>query len=241
MKNLVLLLAILVSSISFSQSPAVDVIRFDTNASDPLTPADGWLYMDTNHDLKIYNGTSWNVVGGASGVNVTDGTNTVNGVTDMTFTGGVIVSGTTPSATIDVSGSAVTATQFFTKTLTDHAIVGGARIEILPSPGVDKVYDIISMSVSKNLTTAYNADSAYKMVLGNGIITPPTGNDELFLLFTGIIFHKLGIVDYDGDAGDQTTPADTVGNSKLEFEFATSATGGIGTIKISVAYRILDL
>ncbi|WP_106793983.1 hypothetical protein [Aquimarina sp. Aq78] len=240
MKNLVRLLAIIITSFSFAQNPAVDVIRFDTNPTDPSSPVAGWMYMNNTHDLNVYNGTSWNKVGGESGVNVTDGTNTVTGVTDITFTGGVTVSGTTPSATINVAGGEASAIQYLTLTLTDHAITT-SPVQILPSPGVDKVYDIVSMSISKNLTTAYSTDPAYHVFLGNGLIIPATGNDELRLNFIGIIIHKLTIVDYDGDAGDANTTADTVGNSALNLSFLTATTGGLGTIKVNVAYRILDL
>lgn len=243
MRKIILLLTIIITSVSFSQSPAVDVIRFDTSSTDPSSPVAGWMYMNNTHDLQVFNGTSWNQVGGDSGVNVTDGTNTVTGVTDITFTGGVSVSGTTPSATVNVAGGETSAIQYFTLTLTDHAIVSGPLIQILPSPGVDKVYDIISASIYKNLTTAYNNDVGYRLFLGNGIVSEYTiANSEMRWNFAGIIFHKLNITDYDGDAGDGNTVADTVGNSALNLAFfGASATGGVGTIKISVAYRILDL
>ncbi|WP_109852799.1 hypothetical protein [Aquimarina sp. AU58] len=133
--------------------------------------------------------------------------------------------------------------QKHTETLTDHVIVSGPNIQILPSPGIDKVYDIISISISKNLTTAYNNDVGYRIYMGNGVVSEySVANSEMRWNFPGIIFHKLNITDYDGDAGDGNTVADTVGNSALNLSFfGASATGGVGTIKVNVVYTVIDL
>ncbi len=125
-----------------------------------------------------------------------------------------------------------------TITLRNPNLQAGIYREILPSPGANKAYDILSITISKNLTVEYNNNVRYSFILGNATVVKNA--DNLRLNFKGIICHKPKIEDYDGDAGDGNTVADTIGDSSLYWFFLEDAEDGIGEIKINVVYRVID-
>ncbi|TSE05260.1 hypothetical protein [Aquimarina algiphila] len=115
MKKIIFIVTFLMICIGFAQKPMVDVIRFETSSTTPSAPSAGWLYMDDSYGLNIYNGTTWNPLGGLSGINITDGTNTLNGVSTINFTGATI-SGTSPNGMVTISGGGGSGTGLELKT-----------------------------------------------------------------------------------------------------------------------------
>ncbi|WP_109437813.1 hypothetical protein [Aquimarina sp. AU119] len=107
MKKTILLITLIFTTLVFAQKPKADVIRFDPQTSAPLNPQRGWVYYSSLDDgIYKYDGTSWIQIGsGSSGSSliITDGTNTINDVTNINFTGAT-VSGTTPNGVITISG-----------------------------------------------------------------------------------------------------------------------------------------
>jgi hypothetical protein len=120
-------------------------------------------------------------------------------------------------------------------TLTDHPIISDKLIEILPAPGADRIYEPVSLLISKNLTTKYSSSISYDIRLGTDSII--SGQDQLFLKsLVGVSLDRLSI---DNDKYGKSMTSQI--NQPLTLKFNTTATGGVGTIKIFVIYQILSL
>ena len=127
------------------------------------------------------------------------------------------------------------AVQTATVTFTDRTFLSGSRVPIFPAPGVNNVYDIITIAANKNLTTGYTVNfgtAELDFFIGNVLILADQGG--LQLQSPGIRFEKMVVPNYSGIISDYFG-----GIINHSFSVSTgSLVGGQGTIKIDITYRI---
>lgn len=99
-------------------------------------------------------------------------------------------------------------------------------ITLLPAPGANRFYRIIEASATKNITTAYGANPQLTIV--NGALLSSV---DLGLITTGSEFSVFDLL------ADNNLAL----NQPVVLRPDIAATGGVGTIKIHMAYMILDV
>lgn len=119
-------------------------------------------------------------------------------------------------------------------TFTNRTFISGSAIPIVAAPGPNMFFDIISISLSKNLTTGYTrsfGSAGFDFLLGNQIIT--TRLDGIQIESAGIRAEKIEpIPAYSGDASINFAG---IINRPIQCRTA-SLSGGVGTIKIYLTY-----
>jgi hypothetical protein len=120
-------------------------------------------------------------------------------------------------------------------TIVDPVFTNGFTVQILPAPGVNMVYDIISVSVGANVTTVWNGDITSNFEIG----TEGIGNPNILILSDLGRFFRKYIVNFDYDGTVSGT--DQIINQPLTWRSVTDSSGGAGTITFYATYRIIDL
>lgn len=122
------------------------------------------------------------------------------------------------------SGSIITSTVV---TATDPDFSSLNNIELLPAPGVGKTYDILSVSATTNITTAYSLDTGFQIFLSTTAIT---GFQTFELNTINSRFYKWDITNHTVDSA----------NRALLFQPGSPSSAGAGTMTFYVLYRIID-
>lgn len=105
-----------------------------------------------------------------------------------------------------------------------------ASYSILPTLSGNNIYDVLSITISKNLSTPYEANPALSFIqLNQNIVTPITNLD---LNSTGQKIVKCEIIPWN-----TTLPN---GSNSLVFKVDQAINAGIGTITFDVTYAIYN-
>ena len=119
-------------------------------------------------------------------------------------------------------------------TFTNRTFISGSAIPIVAAPGPNMFFDIISISLSKNLTTGYTrafGTAGFDFLLGNQFITNRL--DGIQIESAGIRAEKIeSIPAYSGDSSINFAG---IINRPIQCRTA-SLSGGVGTIKIYLTY-----
>ena len=118
-------------------------------------------------------------------------------------------------------------------TFTNRSFLSGNNIPILSAPGENMFYDVISISMAKNLTTGYTRGfGTFGFIFTIGAQQITSAHDGIQIESAGIRAEKIPILGY---SGDDVQSFSSVINRTINVRNA-SLTGGVGTIKIYLNY-----
>ena len=118
-------------------------------------------------------------------------------------------------------------------TFTNRTFISGSNIPIVAAPGPNMFYDVISISIAKNLTTGYTRGfGTFGFVFTIGAQQITSASDAIQIESAGIRAAKIPIIGY---SGDDIQPFSSIVNRTLNVRNA-NLTGGVGTIKIYLNY-----
>lgn len=118
-------------------------------------------------------------------------------------------------------------------TFTNHSFISGNNVPILAAPGTNMFYDVISISMSKNLATGYTRGfGTFGFIFTIGAQQITSAHDGIQIESAGIRAEKIPILGY---SGDDVQSFSSIINRTINVRNA-NLTGGVGTIKIYLTY-----